>query len=130
MVSGSIQCRSRYSYLHKDIITCFNSGSLIRPCTHTEGPRSPSAICTISFNHRVFRPFAGDCHPLYQTIVPRRRPLSLVPDSRPSSLNVVPRPGLSFLVLDRRPLSRTVVPRPSTPFSIFTLEPVVDALDS
>ena len=38
---SNIQCRSRYSYLHNDIITCSNLGSLVPPCTHKKGPRSP-----------------------------------------------------------------------------------------
>ena len=101
----------------------FYLGLLVLPCTHKEGPRSPRPVGLFTLNHRVFRPFVGDC-------VPRPGPSSLVPDRRPSSRTVVPRPGPSSLVPDRRPSSRTVIPRPSTHIGIFTLKGPLDVLDS
>ena len=76
----------------------FYLGLLVLPCTHKEGPRSPRPVGLFTLNHRVFRPFVGDC-------VPRPGPSSLVPDRRPSSRTVVPRPGPSSLVPDHHPSS-------------------------
>ena len=83
----------------------FYLGLLVLPCTHTEGPRSPGPVGLFTLNHRVFRPFVGDCRPSFKTVIPRSGPSSFVPDPRPSFRTVVLRSGPSSFVLDRRPLS-------------------------
>ena len=90
--------------IHLLLIIHLDKGSLIPPCAHMAGPRSPGLL---HYLHKVVGYF-----------VPCPRFSYLVPDPRSSFRILVPRSGSSFLLPDPHSLFRILIPCSGSSFLV------------
>ena len=94
MSSGHQKRHSQYICLYQYLFKHLNKGSLVPPCGHMAGPRSPQIITLFIQSHRVFLFLVPDPCFLFWILVPRSGSSFLVPRSGHNIRFITPSPPL------------------------------------